>query len=148
MPKPPSVLSISQADRRQLEQIAESKSAPPSLARRARILLLKSRGMSNGEIASELDVNINTVSLWVSRYRNRDADCDLIKLLSVAEGRGRKREIDDEAIAWLKSMNEQREADGEDSVSFTRRINAEAEKAGHSRMSTVSRTTVNRILDK
>lgn len=146
MPKPPSMLSVSLADREVLKQIADSESVPPSVANHARILLLKTRGMSNEEIGSQLNVSANTVKLWVKRYREREPGCDLLKLLSIGEGRGRKKDFSDEDIAWLKAMNEGRDETGEATTEFTRRIQEEADGAGHSRMSKVSRTSVRRIL--
>ncbi|MBQ7557190.1 MAG: hypothetical protein IJT00_03915 [Lachnospiraceae bacterium] len=60
--------------------------------------------MSSVAIAEELGINRHTVELWVQKYRNRTKDQDLMSLLSVSEGRGRKEEITGEAKTWLISI--------------------------------------------
>ena len=54
--------------REKLEKITARATAPQRLVRRARIVLLAWRGRSDGEIAAEVGVHVETVRGWIARY--------------------------------------------------------------------------------
>lgn len=83
-----------------LKKLSTSGRAQADKAMRAKILLMKSAGQGNIQIAKELNINRHTVELWVNKYRNRKDSDSLDDLLSVSEGRGRKAEILGDAKIW------------------------------------------------
>ena len=110
--------------------------------------------MSSIAIADELGINRHTVELWVQKYRNRTDDQDLMTLLNVSEGRGRKEEITGEAKTWLISIACMKPKDLGYSAetwttnTLTKYINRAARDAGFERLSTITESSVSRILDK
>lgn len=69
MPLPPAPsLPVSDADRRQLSEIAGHRSTPQSVVLRIRIVLGASRGISNHQLARELETSVPTVLLWRERF--------------------------------------------------------------------------------
>ena len=137
MPSSPEVLQIPLQDMRRLKELAES-SESPGIARRAKILLYKAQGKSMRDIAEELDIHYNVVYNWVKRYKERPETYDLNEFLGIAKGRGRKRTIDDDAVAWLKKQNEIRKEFGESKAEFLRRVHRDAARAGFPKLATIT----------
>ena len=141
-------------DKIELEKLVKSGMTPVSVSQRANILLKKADNMSSIAIADELGINRHTVELWVQKYRNRTDDQDLMTLLNVSEGRGRKEEITGEAKTWLISIACMKPQDlGYSAVTWTtstltKHINRAARDAGFERLSTITESSVSRILDK
>jgi len=61
-------LTLREGDRGRLEALVRSASAPPSLARRARIVLMSAEGLTNTEIARRSGSTRPTVVSWRTRY--------------------------------------------------------------------------------
>ncbi|MGH3698307.1 MAG: helix-turn-helix domain-containing protein [Pseudonocardiaceae bacterium] len=61
-------LALREGDRGRLEALARSASARPSLAQRARIVLMSAEGLTNTEIARRVGSTRPTVIHWRSRY--------------------------------------------------------------------------------
>ena len=59
---------------------ANAAQAPPTLVRRAKILLLAAEGMANSEIAERLEVSRPTVITWRKRYVREGLTGQLIAL--------------------------------------------------------------------
>ena len=141
-------------DKIELEKLVKSGMTPVSVSQRASILLKKADNMSSIAIADELGINRHTVELWVQKYRNRTDDQDLMTLLNVSEGRGRKEEITGEAKTWLISIACMKPKDLGYSAetwttnTLTKYINRAARDAGFERLSTITESSVSRILDK
>ena len=93
----PKTLQLEPEHKLELEKLLKSGMTPVIIAQRAKILMAKSEGKSNNQIADELGINTRTVLLWVNKYKNRSRDDSLSKLLNVSEGRGAKEEITGEA---------------------------------------------------
>lgn len=138
----------------ELEKMLKSGMTPIIIAQRAKILIEKSRGLSNEQIAEELGINMRTVMLWCNKYKNRTDKDTLEKLLNVSEGRGCKEEITGEAKAWLLSIACMKPkdlgyaAETWTTKSLTAHIRKAAKEAGYERLTTVSESGVYRILDK
>ena len=141
-------------DKTELEKLVKSGMTPVSISQRAKILLKKANNISSVAIAEELGINRHTVELWVQKYRNRTKDQDLMSLLSVSEGRGRKEEITGEAKTWLISIACMKPKDLGYAAeiwttsALTKHINKVAKDAGYERLSTITEASVFRILDK
>ena len=141
-------------DKIELEKLVKSGMTPVSISQRANILLKKADNMSSIAIANELGINRHTVELWVQKYRNRSAEQDLMTLLNVSEGRGRKEEITGEAKTWLISIACMKPkdlgyaAETWTTSALTKHINKVAKDAGYERLSTITEASVFRILDK
>jgi transposase len=81
---PPLALSIEQ--RQQIQQWLAAYGTPQQVALRCRIVLAASKGGSDVAIASQLQLNRHSVTLW----RRRFAEHGLKSLWEIAPGRGRK----------------------------------------------------------
>jgi DNA-binding NarL/FixJ family response regulator len=86
-------LRLSRVERRALEDLARHPSAP-SIARRARILLLAADGLTNSEIAVSLETSRATVAQW----RHRFAAEGLAGVTATRPGRGRKPRIAEDEL--------------------------------------------------
>ena len=64
----PAPLTLRDGDRGPLEALARSASARPSLAQRARIVLMSAEGLTNAEIARRTGATRPTVVNWRKRY--------------------------------------------------------------------------------
>ena len=60
-------IALSKEERRRLETWASTRSTSVRLRERARIVLMAAEGMTNKEIAAELQVDANKVGRWRSR---------------------------------------------------------------------------------
>ena len=99
--RPVAPLQIDDDHKKRLEWLASSGNAKINMAERAKIILMKAKGMSSNTIAEELKVNRHTVDLWVNKYRKREAGKSVDEILSIGEGRGRKRHYSGEAKTWI-----------------------------------------------
>ena len=114
------------------------------------MLLYKAQGASNSDIAERLDVNINTVKLCLSKFREGGVQ----RALFDDKRKGRPVEITDDAIAWIISIACQRPADlGYAQELWTLKnlhqyIQNHAEEAGYSRLTTITKPMVQKILNQ
>jgi putative transposase len=93
-PREPIVLS--EEEREQLNGIANSRSLPHGLARRARIVLLAADGMPNGAIAERVSLSPQMVCKWRKRYLRQG-----LPGLHDELRPGRPRSVSDEEVAML-----------------------------------------------
>src|SRR5260221_9963366 len=96
MGRPKAVLVLDAELREQLESLANSRSLPAGLVRRAKIILLSASGKTNREIALQLETSKVTVSLWRCPFL-RQGGSGLYDLLRP----GRPRPLSDERAAQL-----------------------------------------------
>jgi len=96
MARPVQTLEIDAQLCSELERIARAPTSSVRDARRARMILLRARGKSQGEVARELGVNRPVVGLWERRFRLRG-----VAGLQDAKGRGRKPSIAKAKLARL-----------------------------------------------
>ncbi len=66
-PKPEPV-TLSEGERTDLERLVQRHSTPQQQALRARIILAAAEGKNNSQIARELDVCVDTVRMWRTRW--------------------------------------------------------------------------------
>lgn len=96
-------LGMSEGQRKTLESIARSLTAPHRLVVRTRALLLAADGVANTLIASQVGVSVPTVRSWRSRF----AVAGLREFGRVAEGRGRKPSIPPEKVEEIVRLTQQ-----------------------------------------
>ena len=83
------LITISEADRQELEHWVSAHRTPQQVAHRCRIILAAAKGQEDKDIAKRMEVNFKTVALWRKRFCREGPDC----LWEVAAGRGRKPQI-------------------------------------------------------
>ncbi len=66
-PKPP-VIELSAAECQSLEHLTRRHTTPQQLALRGRIILAAATGLNNAQIARQLEVTVDTVRLWRTRW--------------------------------------------------------------------------------
>jgi len=89
-------IELSKADREQLRVIAQSRSLPHGIVRRAEIILLSAQGESNSAIAERLALSVPTIGHWRKRFLELG-----IAGLYGEERPGRPRTHDDDRVAAL-----------------------------------------------
>lgn len=148
MAKPSYVIQLTTEERCDLESLVRMGTVEARLYRRAKILLMKSDGISINRIAEKLDVTISTVRLCLEKYRTGGVNMALEDI----KRSGRTPEIAEDAKLWVINIACQNPTSfGLSSelwypASLTRYVNSTAEEAGFPRLSTVSVTTVRKIL--
>ena len=142
-------LSISKQDRTRRGTIIRKRTVQAQVATRAKILLLKADGESTDSIANKVDLNRNSVLLCLRKYK----DGGIENAIYDAPGRGRNSEITDEEKAWIINVACQRpyelgySAETWTYAKLTEHINSQAEKNGFTRLSTLTKTSIKKILD-
>jgi len=94
--RPKKLIVLSDEEHEQLTAIANSRSLPHRLARRARIVLLDADGISNNTIAQRVGVSRQSVCNWRQRYLRQG-----LAGLHDELRPGRPRSISDEEVAVL-----------------------------------------------
>ena len=87
-------ITLSEAERRELEGLARRRKTAQGLARRARIVLAAADGLENKAIVERVGSDANTVGKW----RRRFAECGVDGLYDEPRP-GAPRQIGDEEIA-------------------------------------------------
>lgn len=106
-PKPP-VVEVNADERHGLETVVRGHTTPQQIALRARIILSAADGLNNTQIARQLDVNVNTASLWRNRWvglaaRSLD-DLSVQERLSDAPRPGAPGRISAEQVCQIVSL--------------------------------------------
>ena len=97
MPKAARAVVLSEVDREQLQKWIRAQFTPQQVVLRSRILLMASEGKQDLEIASELEVNRHTPSLWRKRFHADGLD----GVWETRSGRGRKPSYDQDKVAAM-----------------------------------------------
>lgn len=148
MPNLVKSIHLTDDERATLERILRQNTVEARTYIRAKILLLKAECRSNESIADKLDICVSAVRLCIDKYNAGGIEA----ALRDSKGRGRKAEITDSDITWVinKACQKPKEfgyaAELWYPASFTRFINSIAEQEGHPRMTTVTETTLRKIL--
>ena len=90
-------IKLTPEDVEYLQSLVRTRTIQAQVVDRARMLLYKAQGESNGDIAARLDVNINTVKLCLSKFKEGGAQ----RALFDDQRKGRPVEITDDAVAWI-----------------------------------------------
>lgn len=144
------MLALTDSEIVELETIIRQRTNQAQIVDRSKMLLYKSQGMTNGEIAERLDVNINTVKLCLNKYKAGGIQ----RALYDDQRAGRPVEITDDAVAWIIDLACQRPADlGYSQELWTlknlhQHIQKNAEAAGYPRLKTITKPMVQKILQR
>ena len=102
-------LPMSDSQRKILQSLSRSVTAPHREVLRARALLLAGQGLANAAVAAEVGVSPSTVKAWRVRF----AEQGLVKFAEVATGRGRKPSISKDKIAEIVRATQETKPAGE-----------------------------------
>ncbi len=133
-----------------LQSLVRVRTGQAQVVDRAKMLLYKAQGESNGDIATRLDVNINTVKLCLTKFKEGGVQ----RALFDDQRKGRPVEITDDAVAWLTDIACQRPADlGYSQELWTlknlhQHIQNHAEEAGFPRLKTITKPMIQKILQR
>ena len=142
------VLILNEDEKNYLNSIIKKTTIELQVYRRAKILLMKSEGKSNNEIAVKLDISVDAVRLCLNKFKEGRINA----ALNNAPGRGRKTEIFDDAKTWIINIACQKPSDFGLSAelwyptSLTNYIRTVAKDEGYPRLETVSVSKVRTIL--
>lgn len=142
-------LIVTDDDRETLESLTRTRTLQAQIVTRARIILLKADGESIDAIADKVSLNRNSVMLCLKKYREGGIE----NAIYDAPGRGRNSEITDDEKAWIidiacrKPTEFGYAAETWTYAKLTAHINETAESAGHTRLSTIAKTSIKKILD-
>lgn len=100
---------MSVGQRKTLEAMARSQTAPHRMVIRARALLLAAEGVANARIALEVGVSVPTLRQW----RNCFAAQGLADFGAVSAGRGRRPSIPAEKVEEIVHLTQTSKPDGE-----------------------------------
>ena len=148
MPNTVKTITLTEEQINYLNSLFKLSTLEVRVYQRAKILIYKSEGMRNEEIAAKLDIGLGVVTRCLSKFKNGGVEA----ALHDNKGRGRKAEITDDDIIWVinKACQKPKEygysAEFWYPLSFTRFIHKIAESEGHPRMATVAETTLRKIL--
>ena len=142
-------LTVTDDDRETLESLTRTRTLQAQIVTRTRIILLKADGESIDTIADKVSLNRNSVMLCLKKYREGGIE----NAIYDAPGRGRNSEITDDEKAWIidiacrKPTEFGYAAETWTYAKLTVHINETAESAGHTRLSTIAKTSIKKILD-
>ena len=143
-------IELNSNDVEYLQLLVRTRTIQAQVVDRTKMLLYKAQGESNGSIASRLDVNINTVKLCLSKFKEGGVQ----RALFDDQRKGRPAEITDDAVAWIINIACQCPADlGYSQERWTlknlhQRIQNHAEEAGVSRLKTITKPMIQKILKR
>lgn len=148
MPKNATPIQLTETEISYLQSIVQKGTVEARVYRRAKMLLLKSEGLSYEAIALKLDVTVPTVRLCLQKY----SESGIQSALEDYSGRGRRAEIFDDSKAWVINIACQKptafglSAELWYPTSLTKYVNSVAEEEGYPRMATASIFSIRKIL--
>lgn len=148
MPKNATPIQLTESEISYLQSITQKGTVEARVYRRAKMLLLKSDGLSYEAIALKLDVSVPTVRLCLQKYN----ESGIQSALKDYSGRGRRAEIFDDSKAWVINIACQKptafglSAELWYPTSLTQYVNSVAEQEGYPRLATASVFSIRKIL--
>lgn len=150
MPKARTFLKLSSDEKNYLEELIKKSIIEVRVYKRARILLMKSKGLSYEDIENKLDLARPSIRLCIDKY----LEGGINNALEYKSGRGVKAEIFEDAKLWVVNVACQKPKDFGYSAELwypallTRYVNEVTESESFPRMSTASVSTIRKILRK
>ena len=104
----PSVVTLSDIERRDLEALVRRHTTPQQLSRRAGIVLAAADGESNAQIARQIGIDVDTVRAWRRRWLVFQsvplADLTVADRLSDASRSGRPSRLTSEQVCQIVAL--------------------------------------------
>ena len=104
----PAELTLSEEERKDLEDLVRRYSTPQQLAKRGRMILAAAEGKRNAEIARELRVSVDTVRGWRMRWSGLQAvsveEVSVVERLTDVPRPGRPSEITAEQTCQIIAL--------------------------------------------
>ena len=150
MPRKSTSLSLKEGDYEYLRTLIKQRTIQAQVVIRAHILLDRSNGIPIRTIAEIYDISPTTVRLCISKYVDGGTD----RALFDDQRTGRPVEITDDAVAWIIDIACQRPAEiGYAQELWTlknlhQHIRAHAVEAGFPRLETITKSMVQKILQR
>ena len=150
MPRNPIKLAIPDEETKELKSIVKRDTIDVRTYLKAHILLMKKAGKSDEDIAVQLEISKGRVQRCLASYRKGG----LKMVFSGISGRGRKKQISDDARAWVVNIACEKPKDcGYAAELWYPRllrdyIRDHAEENGFQRLTTVSTSTIRKILEE
>ena len=138
----PFVITLSEADRAELQRRARCYTAPHAEVVRAKIVLLAADGLENTVIAERLDVHVGVVSRWRKRFAEEG-----MAGWRTGKRSGRPRVFAAAVVAEVKAMACEPPEDREVPQSRWSAADLAAQAAAEGLVESVARSTVGRWLD-
>ncbi len=139
----PFVITLSEADRAELQRRARCCTLPHAEVLRAKIVLLAADGLENTVIAARLDVHVGVVSRWRKRFAGEGMGG-----LADRERSGRPRVFAATVVAQVKAMACEPPEDRDVPQSRWSAADLAAQAAHEGLVASVSRSTVRRWLEE
>jgi putative transposase len=106
-PKPP-VVTLTDPERRDLDDLVRRHSTPQQLARRARVILAAADGDNNAQIARQVGLDVDTVRAWRGRWQSFQglplADLSVTDRLGDAPRAGRPARLTSEQVSRMVAL--------------------------------------------
>ena len=150
MPRKAESLKLQDGDYEYLRSLIKQRTIQAQVVIRAHILLDKANGVRTRDIAQIYDLSTASVQRCINKYKEGGTN----RALFDDQRPGRPIEITDDAVAWIISVACQRPADlGYSQELWTlknlhQHIQKHAEEAGYSRLTTITKPMVQKILQR
>jgi transposase len=108
MNNPAAPLAMTDGQRKTLQSIARSQTAPHRLVTRSQALLLAADGVANTRIAKQVNAAVPTIRAWRARFEAEG----IREFGKVAAGRGRKPKISDDQVAEIVRLTQNGHPEG------------------------------------
>jgi transposase len=140
-------IKLAEEERRALEQIFKNPTTAQQIAQRARIILMANTGMKHQEIAEQLAIGMNVVTLWTKRWLEKVSD-PIEARLQDSQRSGRAPTIRPSQVCELVALAcETPQAHSRPTTHWTHRELAE-EAISQGIVESISASQVGRILKK
>ena len=146
----PDQIDLTAEEKSYLQALIDAKKVPPRVSDRAKILLLRSDGVSPSEIHRRLHIQSKSVQLCLDKFRSDG----LMRALQDDQRSGHPKEISEEAIQWIiqtAKKSPQTLGYKQDLWSIAllhQYVQQHAKEAGFPRLERITSPTVSRIVNQ
>ena len=146
----PDQIDLTAEEKSYLQALIDAKKVPPRVSDRAKILLLRSDGVSPSEIHRRLHIQSKSVQLCLDKFRSDG----LMRALQDDQRSGHPKEISEEAIQWIIQTAKKSpqtlgyEQDLWSIALLHQYVQQHAKEAGFPRLERITSPTVSRIVNQ
>ncbi|MBM6937375.1 helix-turn-helix domain-containing protein [Pseudoflavonifractor phocaeensis] len=146
----PDQIDLTAEEKSYLQALIDAKKVPPRVSDRAKILLLRSDGVSPSEIHRRLHIQSKSVQLCLDKFRSDG----LMRALQDDQRSGHPKEISEEAMQWIVQTAKKSprtlgyEQDLWSIALLHQYVQQHAKEAGFPRLERITSPTVSRIVNQ